>query len=94
MIWLDFVIDSITDESKHFLLSASWGLVGFSLTWIISSVWYSILGLPRKQPVVAYGILTYSLLVGLSFALQAHWALDYSSTWYVTPLGEPLNLIK
>ncbi len=92
MEWLDFIILVVTDESKHFLFSAAWGSVGFLLTWTILSVLYFILGLPKKLPVAVYGILICSLLVGLSFALQAHWLLDYLSTWYVTPLGPPLDL--
>ncbi len=92
MKWLDFIILLVTDESKHFLLSAIWGSLGFLLTWTTLSVFFSILGLQRKQPAAVYGILICSLLVGSSFALQAHWALDYLSTWYVTPIDPPLDL--
>ena len=94
--WLTFLIDLVTDESKHFALSAFTGALGCLLMQIILFVmvlgWQ---GLTRQKASmgVVYGMGLSCLLVGLSFALASHWALDYASAWYVTPLGPPLDLV-
>jgi hypothetical protein len=92
MEWLDFVIDLVTDESKHFLLSSALGSLAFLSTSTISFAWFSFLKYKWKQSDVVYFILFYSLLVGLSFALLAHYSLDYGATWWETPMGPPLEL--
>jgi len=94
--WLTALIYLITDESKHFALSAFMGVLGYSLMLIILSaivlVW-QVLTHRKASMGVGYGMITCCLLVGLSFALASHWLLDYVSLWWVTPLGPSLDLI-
>jgi len=94
--WVTFILYFITDESKHFGLSAFMGYAVFSLTLTMLSamvlVWQ---GLTHKMASmgVVYGILICSIVAGFSAVPLSHWALDYFYTWWVTPLGEGLDLI-
>jgi CHASE2 domain-containing sensor protein len=93
--WLTFILDTLADEQKHFLLSSVMGCLGFAWTWItLFASFYGVACLTRRptSTAVAYGILICSLLVGVSFALAAHWGLDYWQQLYTTPLNPPLQL--
>jgi hypothetical protein len=95
--WLTFIIDTLADEQKHFLLSSAMGCLGFAWTWI--TLFASFYGLEvltqrRASMVVGYGILICCIAVGIGFALAAHWGLDYWRHLYTTPLNPPLNLQK
>jgi len=95
-VWAIILIDTITDGSKHFLLSVSMGALVFSLTsfmYYVSSLAWAALTHKQVSTVVDFGMFISCLLVGLSFALASHWLLDYVSLWYVTPLGPSLNLV-
>ena len=94
--WLTFLIDLVTDEGKHFALSAFMGVLAFLLMWIILSagVWVVERLTHRKASMaVDYGMAICSLLLGLSAALASHWLLDYAALWYITPLGPGLDLV-
>ena len=94
MQW-DFLIDLLTDASKHWLLAFSVGALVFSLTstmWYVLSLAYLLLTRRRVSTVVDCGIFISCLLVGLSLALASHWGLDYFSIWWDTPLGPALDL--
>jgi len=95
--WLTALIYLVTDESKHFALSAFMGSLGFWSTWITLSaiLWASRQSIrPKVFMAVAFGMAISSWLVGLSFAWASHWALDFVSLWWVTPLGPSLDLVK
>jgi hypothetical protein len=95
---LIFILNFITDESKHFLLAFSVGLLGFVLMQIIYSalLWvYHRLTLEKVSMGVVLFTLILSILVGVSLALLSHYLLDYFSIWYTSPFnGAPLELIN
>lgn len=94
---LAWLLKFITDESKHFLLAASMGLLVYSLTWItLRGMCWAFAKLTSKPRSWDAGWLIHlsCLLLGLSAALVSHWLLDYFSVWYTTPLGPPLKLVR
>lgn len=93
--WVNFIMDMLADESKHFVLSAFLGSLGCWLTWIMLSASFyglELLTQRRANMVVGLGILICSIAVGIGFALAGHWLLDYWQHIYTTPLNPPLNL--
>jgi hypothetical protein len=95
--FLSFILDYLADGSKHFLLAFLAGLLAWLLTSTILFAPYSLISQlihRRTSTVVVYGILICSLLLAISAALASHWALDYFSIWYSTPLGPHLELTK
>lgn len=92
--WLNFIMDMLADESKHFVLSAFLGSLGFVLTWTkLSAFFYGLELLTRRRASteVGLGILISSIAVGIGFALAGHWLLDYWQYIYTTPLNPPPN---
>ena len=93
-----FILNTLADSSKHFLLAFSVGALVFSLTsttWSVSSLVYRLLTHRKVSTAVDCGMFICCLLLALSAALASHWALDYFATWYITPFnGAPLELIN
>ena len=96
MIWLNFALDLLADESKHFLLASLLGSLAFFQMWTTLFACLSgVVFLTHRYPstAVVYGIICCCLLAGFSMALASHWALDSYSQWYYMPLGPPLELM-
>ena len=91
----NFLLDLLTDASKHWLLAFSVGALAFlltSTTWYVLSSAFLLLTRRKEFTGVDCGMFIFCLLVGLSLALLSHWGLDYFSIWWDTPLGPPLEL--
>lgn len=92
-----YLLDLLAELKSHFWYSGLAGLLAWALTSTILYVALQItyrFGRPRISTAARYGMIIFPLLVGFSFVLLAHWALDSFSIWYTTPLGEPLIINK
>lgn len=97
------ILALLADPGKHFILSASVGLLVSSLMYSVFSVSFWMVryvrlrfmeppvksgSLPITSMDVAFGITISSLLLGLSLALALHFFLD---GLFNTPLNPPLD---
>jgi uncharacterized metal-binding protein len=87
-----------SDPIEHYCLAAFVGLLVFCLTAIISTnlfkfmVWIGTS--PRRMIFLMRGMVIFSLLLGIAFALLSHLGLDLFYAWYTRPLGPTLHIIK
>ena len=89
----------LEDSSYHFILAAISGLLVFSLIWTIC---YAAFGLrwavSRSGVFMTSDQSRFTIFLALAFGLLAVWlshvGLDYFVSWYNTPLGPPLVLIR
>lgn len=90
------ILAILQEEPAHFLLAFIMGVLGYSLTWIISFAGWRLVGhgTHRMSLAVIYGTIAIGLLFGLGLALLSHLLLDGFVLWYHTPLGPPLQIIK
>jgi len=88
----ELILEWLTDATKHWWLAFAVAVLAYLWMRIILYVLYSAGRALSKVLGVGWFMRILSLLFALSLALLSHWALDYFSVWWETPLGPGLEL--
>jgi hypothetical protein len=92
------LIRFFADPLRHFAIAFCAGALVFLAAGIAftalsrTTVWRGLS--PSSRTRVKYGTLIILLLLSVSVGLLSHYGLDYWHTWYTTPLGPALTIIK
>jgi zinc transporter ZupT len=93
------ILKFFSDPSRHFISAFFAGCLVFlvlAIVWSALSKRMDSSGrwTPSKRRAVTFGISLTLLLLAFAVGLGSHYLLDSFSTWYTTPLGPALTIIR